>query len=379
MLAGLPLHSSLRPWLLGQLIQTARPVVDEFMKDPNGMVSRVGDLLVWNGEAGTRVIGGIEQLAEGQNRIRQVVKHIETVSVASSGAIDALANMSMLALGVGSLAAGTMLWRVEALNNRIKAVSRQIEDIKKILEASNRVPLQTSIQLLKKYEDNRKSRDLGDAHKEAVDATNFYANLLTDELRRPDLRMESIHPLSRFYLLALTTQTRCLELMGEPNRVVHQVDMSASTLNELGQKVFDQVLGENAERYFDPRFKEQGVTLELLSNFFRTAKELDLKLGPTSTDAAGIFEHFRDRLPKARIASSWLTGFSRLQETMMAQLKYLMACLEEINRVFAIRLRVLHQKEAKMSRDDFELELDRLREKSRKESPKQDKFIYAWV
>ncbi|MBY0588871.1 hypothetical protein K2X85_16985 [bacterium] len=379
MLDIVPTEGPLSLWLLRNLVEVTVPVAKSVLSDPQGLLTRVGDMLVWSGANGVQVIGGLEQLSDSQSRIQSVVETIEKASVASSSTLGNLTHLSMWTLGISSFAATAMLWRLESLNRRLKAADKKLDDIKKVLEARNQVPLQTSIQLLKKFEGSGKDRDLGDAHKEAVDATNLYRNLVSQELDQKPPRIDAMHSLGRYYLLALGTQCRSLELLNEPSRVVHLVDAESPTLQSLGQTVFDQVLGQHPQAYLDHQLKADGVTLRLLSEIYQAAQLAKVQTNVESADDANLFEHFRG-LGHAEIRSTWRESIKTVRQSMLNRLRYLMACLEEINRVLAIRHRVQQQQKTHMTREQFEQEVEALRQQAQEQSLKIDgAFAYAWV
>ena len=60
-LGSLPINQPLAKWAIAQIIQNA-PQIQAVVDDPLGTVARVGDLLVWQGETGSQVIGALESL-----------------------------------------------------------------------------------------------------------------------------------------------------------------------------------------------------------------------------------------------------------------------------------------------------------------------------
>jgi hypothetical protein len=118
----LPLGSIVREELTRLLIhawQTARPDIAKVLADPSGTVSRIGETLVWSGPTGQKVLGGLEMLADSQARIDSAVNGIETAQFAIQGTLGVVQTLSMATLGITSLSAAYMVFRLVALNRRI--------------------------------------------------------------------------------------------------------------------------------------------------------------------------------------------------------------------------------------------------------------------
>jgi hypothetical protein len=89
------------------------------------------------------------------------------------------------------------------------------------------------------------------------------------------------------------------------------------------------------------------VTLNLLSDVYKQAKQLNIIEDPDIADANALFEHLRGR--------SW-QGFSGLfKEGIVGEeikkLRYLLACLEETSKIEGLKLMIgeVHQKKGSMS------------------------------
>src|SRR4051812_454069 len=122
LLGLLPPTRTLATWVLTQLALKAGPHVVRLLQDPGGAVGRVGDVLVWQGDKGREVLATLEGLTESQARVEQAVARIETAQLGIAGGLGTLASWSMATLGVTSLAAGFMAWRMAALDRRLEAL-----------------------------------------------------------------------------------------------------------------------------------------------------------------------------------------------------------------------------------------------------------------
>jgi hypothetical protein len=112
MLDIVPTEGPFSLWLLRNLVEATVPVAKYVLSDSQGLLTRVGDMLVWSGANGVQVKGGLEQLSDSQSRIQSVVETIEKASVASSSTLGTLTHLSMWTLGISSFAATAMLWRL---------------------------------------------------------------------------------------------------------------------------------------------------------------------------------------------------------------------------------------------------------------------------
>ena len=159
----IPNHTGLTWWLVRDLTRLAVPGVRQFVEDPSGAVRRIGDVLVWDGPKGREVIAGLESLSESQARIQQVVGNIEQAQIGITAGLGTLTSLSMATLGLGALAAGFMLHRLNALDKRLEGFGNQLADIKAVLGSQNRAHLGTALQHLQFFEDRRLLADLQSA------------------------------------------------------------------------------------------------------------------------------------------------------------------------------------------------------------------------
>ena len=113
--------------LLFHAWHAAKPEVGRVLSDPNGVVARVGDTLVWSGPTGQKVLGGLETLAESQGRIESAVVGIESAQVAMQGTLGVVQSLSIATLGVTCLTGAFMALRLQALNRRIEGFTNVIQ------------------------------------------------------------------------------------------------------------------------------------------------------------------------------------------------------------------------------------------------------------
>ena len=117
----------------------------EIVQDPSGTISRLGDLVVWNGSSGQKVLAGLETLNEKQDRIEGVVQHIETAQIGMASSLGMLTSLSMASLGIGLLSAVHMGYRVRALDARMASIGEKLSDILAILKDKELVNLMGAV------------------------------------------------------------------------------------------------------------------------------------------------------------------------------------------------------------------------------------------
>ncbi len=71
-LGAIPKATEITSWILRELYRAGTPHVATFLQNPTGHVERLGDLLVWQGGHGTRVLAGLEQVQEHSLRIQSL-------------------------------------------------------------------------------------------------------------------------------------------------------------------------------------------------------------------------------------------------------------------------------------------------------------------
>ena len=69
LLGSLDPRGVLAEWVLAKLWEHGASAAIEILKDAKGYVTRVGDLIVWQGGSGRRVLAGLTAVTESQARI----------------------------------------------------------------------------------------------------------------------------------------------------------------------------------------------------------------------------------------------------------------------------------------------------------------------
>jgi hypothetical protein len=341
-------------WVATELYRHAAPAVQRLITDPAGMIGRLGDLFVWTGPSGRRVLAGLEGAAENHARVAQAVGHIEAAQFGLAKGVVTLTHLSMATLGATSLAAGFLGWRLKARDSRLIAVGRQIGDIRALIDAEQKALIQTALDHLHKYEQESSSGDLTAAQTKSFEATNLYRNLVEDELAGPR-RPVALNQTGRYYLLALMAQIRSLVLGGSLALAEERIETESVVLTALAHAFYDAVLGAAPEVYLDPRLQPDGITLDLLAELYRQARLAGVAVPGEFADAGGTFEHLRPRVAAARIPTvKMLKPLRQVKARLLAGLKYLAACLGDVNRVFALRLRIAAAREGNYSLRDLE-------------------------
>jgi hypothetical protein len=109
------LAAPLVPHLIRFGHEKAVPAIEAILTDPGGFASRVGDIVIWNGSHGQKVLAGLQTLGESQQRIEQAVTSIESGAEKESNTeprIYSTSHCSARNAGLGSLASSG-IWRGE--------------------------------------------------------------------------------------------------------------------------------------------------------------------------------------------------------------------------------------------------------------------------
>lgn len=344
-------------WFFTKLLPVVGSKVKHFVEDPTGSVRRIGDLIVWNGQSRQKVLAGIESLNEKQDRIEGVVRNIETAQIGLASSLGTLTSLSMLSLGVTTLSAGFMMWRLNALNERLKKIGSMVSDILALLTAEQQAHLLRALSNLAKYEHERADDYLKHAEQDSSFAVHVYRGLVLREIDN-ERRLSALNQFGRYYFLALIAQVRSLVLQRNKSAMaISLLTDEDKALTLLAQTVFDSVLGEQPHVYLAPCFGPAHVTIDLLTEVYQQARFAGVNTQVEASDSGQMFEHFRPHIGHARVRRPVFGSRSRMEEELLLKLKYLIACLEEINRLRALQLRTEQSKETSQSVQEFEEEV----------------------
>jgi hypothetical protein len=340
----IPTKGQLLPILLREGIRLGLPFAQQIAQDPAGTVSRIGDVLVWNGTKGQQVLAGLASLSEGQARIEQVVNHIDTVQLGISHTLGVMYTLSIATLGVTSLTGAFMVWRLQSLNKRFDRLSEAIKDVDDHLDAQNKAHLDKAVQKLREFEDSADPGALTAARDEAQDAANIYGNLAWKEASRKQPRIEVLNYRSRCYLLGVMAELQSRILLDQLPAAITRVNDEKPRLQSIAKSTFEAVIKGRPEYYLRADMAREGVTLEVMAELYQQARHAGAIASPEVESAGQLFEHCRE---KGIAGGSWLFRKNSKQEAV--QLRYLMACLEEISRIDGMRLLISEAHEKKVS------------------------------
>ncbi len=331
---GQPIVSS----LLAQCLETVAaygPIAVEILRRPN-RINRLGDLLVWDGEGGRKIIAGLDGVGENVNRINSAVAGIETAQLATNGILNTLQTVSFATLGVTALSAGYMFFRLKALDARVSTLNQKIADVENQVAAEQRARLLSAIQFIRGFESKSDNHHLEEALGFARMAANTYAQLAQGEARG-QRRLPVLNYHGRCYLLSLMTEVRALLLMDDSPQASERICEEQPTLVEVARATFEKTIGQSPEDLLDPGLRVDGITLELLAETYRQAYQAGAIGDPEIRDAAEMFEHLRDGIYRSRSRRFSLFASSS-RDGILARFRYLIACVEDVNRVKALQL-----------------------------------------
>jgi hypothetical protein len=343
-LGPIPAKGNLLTLLLREGLRAGLPYVQRIVQDPTGTVTRIGDALVWNGANGQQVLAGLATLSEGQSRIEQVVNHIDTVQLGVSHILGVMHTLSIATLGITSLSGAYMVWRFHSLNKRFDKLSESLQDVEDNVAAANKAHLNVAVQKLSEFDQSADDAVLKKGRDEAQEAAAIYGEMAWREASKKRPRVEVLNYRSRCYLLALMAELHARVQLNEIPAAIQRVNTEKPRLQSLAKVTFEAVIQGRPEHFLRADMAKEGVTLELMAELYQQARHAGAIASPEVESASQLFEHCR---AKGIASGSWLFGSGSKQDAM--QLRYLMACLEEINRIDGMRLLMAEANEKKAS------------------------------
>jgi|GEM_PF-4974618 len=352
-LGALPPDGQWTTWLIRRAMDTAHPHLTAFASDPAGYVSRIGEVLVWENASGRQVIAGLQGIGESQARIEQAVSAVEATQLGMSGSLDALQAVSMTTLGVASLSGACILWRLNALNKRLSRLESTVADIEEHLSAQDKAHLRQGVSKLREFDHSGVRDNLLQARDEGQYAANVYGDLARREANGKK-RLAVLNYRGRCYLLALMTELRARMLLDGLVEGLHRLDEEQTHLREIAQATFHSAIGNAPESFLDPNMRSAGVTLELLTEIYEQAQAAGAIDQLQIRTASQMFEHLRERVYGAGSGLGWVWSMlGEAQQEYIERLRYLMACLEDTNRLHGLRLLLSTARERGISLEEI--------------------------
>lgn len=201
----------------------------------------------------------------------------------------------------------------------------------------------SAIQKLRQFENAADSAVLRDARDEGQRAANIYANLALNETTRKKPRIEILNYRSRCYLLGLMAELQSQVLLNQLPAAITRVNDEKPRLQSIAKSAFEAVVQDRPEHYLRADMAKEGVSLELMTELYQQARLAGAVTSPEVESAGQLFEHCRGK----GIAAASSRFFRKDTKQDALQLRYLMACLEEINRIEGMRLLMAQANEKK--------------------------------
>ncbi|MBB01543.1 MAG: hypothetical protein CMJ47_02745 [Planctomyces sp.] len=301
---------------------------------------RIADTIVWDGENGRQVIASLEGLTESQNRITGAIQGLESSQLAAASTLQTVQNVSMASFGVLSLTAGLMMWRLHSLDKRLKLLSKQVSDVTTRLDANDKARLETSLKYLDLFEQKHRGRDLETAHQEAAHSANTYGNLIDSEVGS-DRRLSLMNYWGRCYLLSLLTELSAMIYQDDLQQAVDRADSQRNRIQEYVSATYQQTIAKAPEMYLDPNLSEDGVNLTLMTEVYGQLRVSHAIDNADIRDSNELFELLREPIYRTRkkFKNFWIpVGAAKTR--YLKNLKYLIACVEDANRIESVKLRI---------------------------------------
>ena len=360
--ALLGLFKTSLPYIQMIATEAAKRIPPAMLQEPMVYARRVADLIVWDGPSGTRVLAALEGLNESQQRIQTAVTGIETAQFAMKGTLECVQTLSMATFGLASFSSAFMLWRLQALNSRLDQLSIRISDIKTQIDAQHQGLLDSSLNYLHEFEERHRASDLDHALERARDSANTYGNVV-DRESEGEKRLAVLNYHGRRYLLSLMAELQCSLLREDKNEAVKRIEGQKPRIKRLVSATYAQTIEKAPETYLDPSLSNDGVTLNLMTDLYQQLQQAGVLTEPQIRDGNDLFEHLRKRIyrRKSVFRRLWRPA-GRAKKDMAANLRYLIACTEDSNRVEAVRLLIDESIRSNFSFDEMRHKLAELRQ-----------------
>ncbi len=322
------------------IILSKIPQMNEWATNAQGHLLRIADTIVWEGENGRHVVACMEGLTENQNRIDGAIQSLETSQLAASSTMQTVQNVSMASFGMLSLTAGLMMWRLHSLDKRMKLLSKQISDVTTRLDANDKARLETSLKFLDLYEQKQRRGDLETAHQEAAFSAHTYGNLIDSEMGAGH-RVPLMNYWGRCYLLSLMTELSAMIYQGDLQQAIERAETQRSRIQEFVRVTFHQTIAKAPEMYLDPNFINDGISLELMTEVYSQLQISDAIEFPAIRNSNELFEYLREPIYRSRkkFKNFW-APVGAAKRRCLKNMKYLIACIEDANRIESIKLQI---------------------------------------
>jgi hypothetical protein len=253
--------------------------------------------------------------------------------------------LSIATLGITSLSGAYMVWRFHSLNKRFDKLSEAMQDVEDNVAAANKAHLDVAVQKLGEFDESSNEDALRKGRDEGQEAAAIYGDMAWREASKKKPRIEVLNYRSRCYLLALMAELQSRISLADLPAAIKRVNTEKPRLQSLAKSVFDAVIQGKPELYLRGDMAKEGITLELMTELYQQAKNAGAVASPEVDSAGHLFEHCREK----GIAGSGFRLFRRDTKHDALQLRYLLASLEEINRIDGMRLLMAEAHENKAS------------------------------
>ncbi|HEV3303376.1 MAG TPA: hypothetical protein VG055_27235 [Planctomycetaceae bacterium] len=285
------------------------------------------------------MIATLEGVAESQQRIDTAVAGIESTQLGTLSVLTTMQHLSMATFGLTALSAGLMLWRFNALNKAIDQLSRQLRDLESHHDAQEKSKLLKGLQYLD-YEEKNESSSLDKAYDQTSEAAFIYGQLVANELHN-EKRVPLLNYRGRCYLLALLSELECDVLRGDLKGAQERAESQKPLLRDMVTTTFRETVGKAPDVYLSPELSGSGITLALMTELYQQLQQAGALGNVEIHDACCLFEHLRGPIFHGRtgLRRFW-APLGRAKEKLVQNLRYLIACVEDTNRIESLRLMI---------------------------------------
>ncbi|RBP45200.1 hypothetical protein DES53_103198 [Roseimicrobium gellanilyticum] len=331
-----PVATSLTISMLRLAQEKGIPLLEKLLSEPGAYLSRVGDLVLWNGEKGSSVVAGLQAVGENQTRILSTVAAIENAQLTTNIALGSIHTLSMASLGIASLTGGMMVWRLQAIQKRLDHIKSILQETHALVRAGIDANLTVAVQKLGAFDNNQDQSEAKDARDKAQYVAAVYGRLASDEAMEKSPKLAALNYATRCYCLALLTEFRARLLLNDTGELANRYMAEKPRLEHIAGVTFTRTIAGKPEAFLAHAMRHHGVTLNLMTELYQHAQRLSAFTETPIRNSTDLFEYVWDRGISGRTFLPWPFGAG--PEELAINLKYTMACFEDIGRVEALYL-----------------------------------------
>lgn len=169
-------------------------------------------------------------------------------------------------------------------------------------------------------------------------------------------------------------ELQCSVLRDDADLAEQRVSSQADRLQNLVATTYQQTLASDPEKYLHLSLHESGVTLELLADLYQQLQNAGVLKDVEIRDACELFEHLRKHIYRR----AWpVPRFRNRRKPLLERLRYLIAAVEDVNRIESLKLLINDARRQGVSLKDLRLQIQQWIDAvvDRKDATMKDGFV----